>query len=75
MPDGTYRLETNKPIGTTPDKLLMEGVRRMCVSESTVCEPGKVATLKVNDEGKVKAFERKYPWLDEDGEQEKKQPV
>jgi hypothetical protein len=66
MPDGTYRFETDKPEGSRAEKMLLDGARHMCVTEETVSDSGMIATVKVSDKGKVKQFERKYPWLDEE---------
>jgi len=70
MPDGTYRLDTDKPSASRAERLLLRGVRYMCVSEDTVCAPGEIAALKMSNEGKVKSFQRKYPWLDKEEEKE-----
>ena len=65
MPDGTYRLETNKPKGSPKNQLLLDRANYM----DTVSAPGKVVTLCVGDEGRVKEFER-YPWHEERAEAE-----
>jgi len=75
QPDGTYGFATDKPAKSKEEVLLLKGLRKMQVSEETVCAPGKVATLKVSSDGEVKEFERKYPWLDNQGEQEAVQSV
>jgi hypothetical protein len=66
MPDGTYRFETGEPTGSQEDMLLLKGADDMGLSEEVVSAPGKVAELGVNEDGLVRKFERKYPWLDEE---------